>query len=255
MRAVFGKAVTGLLAVFLAVPASAGETTFDAALAYAARDEYTLPNGVDKSDNDILRLTTALSWSAGDGRMRAALELGVRNEDFNGSFPAVTGGELVFARRVGNQRYGLGGRFRAAEDLTKTTELGYSAEHLGQKLDLHGLVGMQFLAEPDKVPGRDGTGLFGQADANFYLTDNWAIGGGFLADTDGEVYGVGTEYRFAGTSVSVFMDYAEAFNSYRGVESYDTLSAGIRIMPGTKSLRAARQSNLGRVMHRLAEVQ
>ncbi|MCA8884475.1 MAG: hypothetical protein KDA50_12135 [Rhodobacteraceae bacterium] len=255
MRALFNGAGTGFVAVALALPVWAGETTFDAGLAYFARDEITLPHGTEESDNDILRLTTAISWSAGDGRMRAALELGVRNEDFNGSYPAVTGGELVFARKVGDQRYGIGARLRSAEDLSTTTELGYSAEHLGQRFEARGFMGLQYVADPDVVRGREDTGVFGQVDTSLYLSDNWVLDAGLLADTDGEVYGVGSEYRFGGSSFSVYMDYAEAYNSYRGVESYDTLSAGIRFVPGTKTLRAARQSNLNRVMYRMVEVQ
>ena len=96
MRAGRALPLAAVIAVTGAAPVVAQNTEFDAALNYAARDEILLPGDTEKSDNDIFRLTTALSWDAGyDGRMRVALELGVRNEDFNGNFPAVTGCALL----------------------------------------------------------------------------------------------------------------------------------------------------------------
>ncbi|MEV8466517.1 hypothetical protein AB0T83_06945 [Fluviibacterium sp. DFM31] len=254
MRAVGFGAVLAVLAGIST--AQAQNVEFDAALNYAARDEILQPGDHDKSDNDIFRLAMALSWDAlGDGRMRAALELGVRNEDFDGHYPAVNGFELAFGRRVGMQRYAAGARFRAADDLSTTTELAYSAEHFGRSIDWHGLFGAQFIADSDDVPGRDGPGLFGQVDGDFYINDNWLLMAGALADTDGAVYGFGTEYRFGDAPVSLFLDYAEAFDDYRGQRNYDSLSVGIRLIPKAKSLRSFHQSNLSRAMFRLVEVQ
>lgn len=256
MRAGRALPLAAVIAVTGAAPVVAQNTEFDAALNYAARDEILLPGDTEKSDNDIFRLTTALSWDAGyDGRMRAALELGVRNEDFNGNFPAVTGGELTFGRRVGNQRYAAGGRLRSAEDMSTTTELAYSAEHFGSLIDWHALVGVQFVGDADAVPGRSGTSVFGQVDANYYVNSNWVITAGVLADTDGEVYAFGTEYRPGDSRLSLFLDYAEAFDEYRGQRNYDSLSVGIRLVPKAKTLRKFRQTNLNRTMFRFVEVQ
>ncbi|WP_193142537.1 MULTISPECIES: hypothetical protein [unclassified Meridianimarinicoccus] len=254
MRAVGFGTVLAVLAGISAAHAQNAE--FDAALSHAAREEVTQPGDSDKSDNDISRLAMALSWDAGgDGRMRAALELGVGNEDFDGPYPALNGFELAFGRRVGMQRYAAGARIRSDDDFSTTTELAYSAEHFGRSIDWHGLFGMQFVADSDDVPGRDGPGLFGQVDGDFYINDNWLLMAGALADTDGAVYGFGTEYRFDGAPISLFLDYAEAFNDYRGQQKYDSLSVGIRIMPKSKSLRSFHQSNLSRAMFRLVEVQ
>ncbi len=235
--------------------AIAQETGFDAALEYAARDELETNDG-EEIDNDFLRLTTALNWSAGDGRARGALELGLRNEDFNGETLFTGGLEFVFARRVGRQRYGLGGRVRTAEELSTTTELGYAIEHLGNSFDLRGLAGLQLVGDSDEVPGRsDDAGVFGLGELTIYPGDNLALSGGVFGDADGTVFNVGAEYRPGTTPLSFFVEYAEAFDEYRDFAGYDNLSAGIRIVPGASSVREQRQGGLARVLRRPVEVQ
>lgn len=253
MLQVRAAALAGLAAMG-AGQGAAQSGQFDAALAYSARDEVPGPDG-EQLDNDLARLTAGYAWSVGDGRMRAALEFGVRNEDFESNPPFIWGTELVYGRRVGNQRYSLGARLRSDEDLSTTTELGYIAQHLGQAYDLRVVLGLQLVGDVDDVAGRSDTSVFGLGEAAFYFSDNWAISGGLLADSDGEVYTVGTEFRPAGASVSLFVDYAEAFDGYRDGDSYDNLTAGIRIVPGTRSLREQRQSGFYRIFQRSVEVQ
>lgn len=243
------------LATALAGTAVAQGVQFDAAAEYAARDELRLEDG-DEIDNDFLRLTFGLTGDAGiDGRLRGALELGVRNEDFDGDYPAIGGGELVFARQVGRQRYGIGARFRTADELSTTTELGYAAEHLGDSFDLRGLVGVQLIADEDEAPGRDGSGGFGLVEATIYPQDDFALSAGILADGDGEVFSLAAEFRPGAAPVSFFVEYAEAFDEYRDVPGYDNLSAGIRFTPGLSSVRASRQDGLARILRRPVEVQ
>ncbi|PWR04195.1 hypothetical protein DKT77_02555 [Meridianimarinicoccus roseus] len=252
-KAVF---IMAALAAVGSAPVMAQGTQFDAALAYTARDEIVLPGQTEKIDNDIARLTAGLSWGAGDGRMRAALELGFgNNNNWNGDYPANYGGELVFARKVGNQRYGLGARLRTLEDLSTTTEIAYAIEHIGNSLDLRGLVGMQLIADETKVPGRDASGFFVQGEATVYASDSLALSAGLLADSDGEAYGAGVEYRPSGWGMSFFLEYSEAFDDYRGFASYDEFAGGIRIVPGTSSLKSQRQGGLGRIMQRYMEAQ
>jgi hypothetical protein len=239
------------------VAGAAGAQQFDAGFGYTARDEITKPGTTEELDNDIARLALGLTWGAGgDGRMRGALELGfANNDDWSGDLTGNYGVELVFARKVGNQRYGLGGRFRDDAELTSTTEIAYSIEHLGESLDLRGLVGLQMLADADRVPGRDDNTLFAQGEVTIYPTSALALSAAVLADGDGEGYGVGVEYRPAGWGVSFYLDYAEAFDDYRDVASYDAFAGGIRFVPGTSSLKAQRQGGLGRIMHRYFEAQ
>jgi hypothetical protein len=251
-------ALTATLAAAIAGTAAAQGVTFDGALSYSARDELTDPNDPDnKFDNDIFRAMGAVTWSLGDGRMRAALEYGVQNNDFSGDYPWMAGVELAFGRRVGDRRYGIGARVRGAEDLSTTTELGYAMQHLGTRFDLRGLVGGQFIANADDVPGRDNeASLFGLGEATYYATPNLALSGAIQGDTDGWVYGAGVEYSAASWGgISLFLDYAEAFDEYRGQSTYDSLTGGIRIVPGAATLRAARQSNLGLLLRRYVEVQ
>ena len=242
-----------------ALPAgvAAQDIRFDGSLAYSARDEVVGERDGEEIDNDILRLTAALSWPAGgDGQMRAALEFGVGNDDFSGDYPGLGGVELAFARNVGAQRYTLGGRVRTADDLTTTTELAYVIERLGEGFDLRGMVGLQALNDPDLVVGRDGSSAFALGEIGVYLTENLVVSGGLMADGDGEVFGAGVEYRPRTLGgISFFLDYGEAFDEYRGVGSYDEFVGGIRIVPGASSLRDARQGNLARVLQRFVEVQ
>ena len=248
----------GLLGVLAVLPMGAQSqgTQFDGTFAYTARDEITLPGDTEEIDNDIARFVGGIRWSAGDGAMRAALELGFGNDDnWSGSYPANYGGELVFARQVGNQRYGIGARVRTADQLSTSTEIAYAIERIGTAVDLRGLLGVQLLADDDKVPGREGAGYFAQGEATFYASDALALSAGLLADIDGEAYGLGVEYRPAGWGMSFFLEYSEAFDDYRDFESYDEFSGGIRIVPGSTSLKSQRQGGLGRILQRYMEVQ
>jgi hypothetical protein len=251
MAGIAAGAVIGLTA------GATGAQQFDATFGYAARDEITEPGTTEELDNDVAALVLGLTWGAGgDGQMRGAIELGFANNDnWSGDLTGNYGAELVFARKVGNQRYGLGARYRSDEELTSTTEISYAIEHLGERLDLRGLVGLQLLADADKVPGRDSNTFFVQGELTLYPTDALALAGAVLADGDGEGFGVGVEYRPSGWPVSLFLDYAEAFDDYRDVASYDSLSGGLRFVPGTSSLKAQRQGSLGRLMQRYFQAQ
>lgn len=248
--AVFGFAAAAPLVV------TAQGTQFDAALSYSARDEVTLPDRAGEFDNDIALLTTGLSWGAGDGRMRGALEVGfTNNDDWNDDYSSIYGGELLFTRKVGNQRFGLGGRVRAIDELTTSTEVAYSIEHIGSAIDLRGLLGLQLLADEEKVPGREDAGVFAQGEATFYPSNALAVSAGLLADNDGEAYGAAVEYRPRGWGMSFFLDYSQAFNDYRGFDEYDEFTGGIRFVPGSSSLKSQRQGNVGRVMQRYMQAQ
>lgn len=248
--------ICGLLGL-APLSAMAKDPQFDATFAYIARDEIPNTNGIGKSDNDLAGLNAGLTWGAGgDGRIRAALEIGFgNNENWKGNYPANYGGELIFARKVGKQRYGLGARVLSLEDQTTSTEIGYSIEHLGDKIDLRGLAGVQILANENEVQGRDSSAFFLQGEMTLYPSDNLALSGGLLGDNDGEAYGVGAEYRPSGWGFSMFLEYSEAFDDYRGFASYDEFAGGIRFVPGTKNLKAQRQGNLSRLLQRYMQAQ
>ena len=256
-RIMAGPCRVGLMAGAVGLAGTAGAQQFDAGFGYTARDEITRPGETEELDNDIARLVLGLTWGAGgDGRMRGALELGfANNDDWSGDLTGNMGAELLFARKVGNQRYGLGARVRDDAELTTATEFAYAVEHIGEVLDLRGLVGLQLLSEAERVPGRDDNTFFAQGEVTIYPSSGLALSAALLADGDGEGYGVGAEYRPAGWSVSFYLDYAEAFDSYRGFDSYDAFAGGIRFVPGTSSLKAQRQGGLGRVMQRYFEAQ
>ncbi|MCA8879068.1 MAG: hypothetical protein KDA73_03735 [Rhodobacteraceae bacterium] len=258
MRAPTYLAALGMAAALSAGAAQAQGTRFDGAVSYSARDEVKDENNTDEHiDNDIFRITAGLSWSAGDGRARAAIELGVMNDFFDGNYPGDYGMEVDYARRVGNQRYGIAGRVRTSEELSTTLELGYALQHLGETFDLRGLAGFQFITDPDKVRGRDGNSIFGLGEATLYATPNWAISAAVQGDTGGAVWGVGTEYRRKNWGgLSVFLDYGQAFDDYRSVPEYDAFVGGIRFFPGAgNTLREQRQSSLALLMRRYVEVQ
>lgn len=222
---------------------------FDLALSYSARET------MNTSDNDVLRLNSGVSWGVGDGKMRAALELGVRNENFQGPYPSVTGAELQFARSVGNNRYGIGARIRDAEDLTTTSELAYTVEHFGSAITWRGMGGFQHLANTGHVQGRSQSSGFVQGEADLFLTDNWSVSAGLMADADGQIWGLGTEYRPSGWRTSLFLDWGHALTDYRGVSGYNDLTGGIRFIPRADTLRSFRRSNIARMMFRFVEVQ
>lgn len=247
----------GVMAVTAGAAGAAGAQQFDAGFGYTARDEIPKPGTAEELDNDIARLVLGLTWGAGgDGRMRGAVELGfANNDDWSGDLTGNLGAELVFARKVGQQRYGLGARVRDDSELTTATEFAYAIEHIGDALDLRGLVGIQLLADAARVPGRDDNTFFAQGEVTIYPSSALALSAAVLADGDGEGYGVGVEYRPAGWGVSFYLDYAEAFDSYRGFDGYDAFAGGIRVVPGTSSLKAQRQGGLGRVMQRYFEAQ
>lgn len=246
----------------LAGPVRAEGVTFDGAFAYSARDEVTDPDNPDESlDNDIIRLTTALSWGLGDGTMRAALEIGATNNDFNGSYPADYGAELDYGRRVGDLRHGIAARVRSSDELSTSWELAYALQSLHETFDLRGLGGVQLVEDADAVRGRSESSLYGLGEATIYVTQNWAVSAAIQGDLDGAVWGAGTEYRGRRWgNFSVFLDYGVAMEDYRGVPSYDEFVGGIRYVPGASAgaddtLRARRQSNLGLLMRRYVEVQ
>lgn len=227
----------------------------DGALAFTTRDEVAAdPDGDD--DSDILRLITAASWSLGDGRLRAALEFGLGDSD-EAEYSGLAGGELLFARRVGQQRYGLGGRLRASDQLGRSTEIAYIAEHLGDTVYARGMGGVQAIADTDEVVGRDDDlSFFALGEAGVYLSPNFALSAAVMADGDGEVYGLGAEFSpSAATGISLFVEYGEAIGEYRDDSGYDELAVGLRFVPGAGNLRAARREGLGRMMQRFVEVQ
>lgn len=249
------------LGLLTLIAGTAGAQQFDAGFSYTARDTITRPGpqpgSTEELDNDLARLALGVTWGAGgDGRMRGAVELGfANNDDWASDLTAKYGAELLFARKVGNQRYGLGARLRDDEELTTSTEFAYALEHIGESLDLRGLVGLQMLADADRVPGRDDNTFFAQGEVTVYPSGALALSAALLADGDGEAYGVGAEYRPTGWGVSLYLDYAEAFDSYRGFDGYHAFAGGIRFVPGTSSLKAQRQGGLARVMHRYFEAQ
>lgn len=251
----FKRALGGFLGLCsgaaMAVCAQAADIpAVDAALSYSAR------HTVELSDNDIFRATLGYTTSALDGSLRFALEPGVRNEYFqDGGGDPVGGAEVLFARRVGNQRYGLGARVRSASDRGTTGELAYAFENFATRMDLRGLMGIQALDKPEEVIGRDGGSLFAQGEMGFYVHDNWIISAGLMADSDGLIAGFGTEYRPRGWRASLFLEWGHAVDEYRGIPDYNDLTGGIRFVSKSKSLKSYRRASTARVMHRYVEVQ
>ncbi|MFV0244554.1 MAG: hypothetical protein ACK5IB_05965 [Qingshengfaniella sp.] len=244
------KTIVALLGCILCHPAVAQDVPrFDGALAYSAR------HTIDRRDNDIFRLTAGYSWSAMSGRIRTAVELGVDNEDFSGSYPANTGLEVDFARRVGDNRFALGARLRHDDQQSTTAELAYGIQHFGTALDWRGVVGFQGVADHGEVDGRDGASAFGIATATIWLDGEWAVDAGLEGDSDGLLYTIGTEYRPQGSAISLFALWGHAVDEYRGKPQYNDLTAGIRVVPARMSLRSFRRGSLSQIFSRAVEVQ
>ncbi len=180
---------TGALALALGGTAPAlAETAVDAMFIYSARHTMNM------ADKDLARATLVVTWGVADGKKRVALEFGVINEDFESTTDAY-GGELLFSRRVGNQRYNLGVRVRHTDQWSTSSELAYVAEHFGGATDLRGMLGLQGVADNSELRGRSKASVFGLGEVNWYATDNLALTVGLLGDSDGALGGVGGAWR------------------------------------------------------------
>ncbi len=230
----------------------AAAVDLDAALTYAARHTQ------DESDNDIFRLSTGLTWSGEAAlRTRLGVELGVRNEDFSGDYPANYGLELVAMRPWAGSlgRQGLGVRARYAEDLTTTGELAYAVNTFGNFLDFRGLVGIQVVEDAAVVRNRETASGFLLGETTYFATDDLALSLALQGDEAGALYGVGVDWRPGRGPVSFFLEWGYAVSQYRDIDRYNDLTGGIRLVRRTESLKQHRRSGLDRVMHRYVEVQ
>lgn len=228
----------------------------DGNFAYGARSTYTSPDDVE-SDNDIIRYTQGFTWRHGAAaQTRIALELGTRNEDFDDDgYEPMFGGEIVQSWRMRQGRQGLAGRVRWAEDRETTTELGYTWEHFRGPIDLRAVVAWQHVSNADNITERDGDSAFGLAELTWFPISNLALWLGISGDSDGDIGGIGIEYRPGRWPVSFFMEWGHTLVEYRGLEGYNDLYGGVRYVPKSRTLKQHRRAVTDRSFARYVEVQ
>ncbi|MCV6596561.1 MAG: hypothetical protein OIF40_05685 [Mangrovicoccus sp.] len=237
--------VAGPLAAQEALP----DFEWDGSFSYAARAT------LEDSDNDIIRATIGATWRVEGGQWRGAAELGVRNEDFSSSYPANLGAEISRSWGTGWGRHSVGGRIRWADDRETSGELAYSAERFGNAIDLRGMLGVQYVTGAEDLTERTETSAFGQIEAIWFPLDDLALWAGLMGDADGDIGGIGVEYRPRRWPVSFFMEWGHTLVEYRGLEGYNDLYGGIRFVPRSRSLKQHRRAVTDRSFARYVEVQ
>lgn len=226
-----------------AVASQAQEVTpFDAAASYAARHTE------HESDNDIARLSLGAAWAVLDGAVRLGLDLGVRNENFTGDYPAVVGSEVFYALERGDVRYGLGAQIGYAEDRGTAGTVGVAAEHFGKHVNLHGILGAYYLDSPQNTKGASQSSAYLQGDATWFVTEDWSVNAGMMVAADGDLWGIGSEYLAEGWPFSMFFEWGHATDTYRTIDRYNDLTVGFRYIPKRYTLQSYRRNNLSRMM-------
>jgi hypothetical protein len=231
----------------LCVGGAVSAQSVDYEFGYAARE--TRPT----TDNDLIYLNTGLTWQDEQGGARVEIFTGVRNEDFNGQFPAQLGLDyLRFQNRNGFQT-GFGARANWSEDIATTAELFAGLQTFSAKTSMRGLIGAQQTF--GTVPGRSESGVFGVAEFSWYVLDEWALRTGVQSDTDGTLVAIGSEWGLGKQGFSLLAEFAMAPDTYRGLSSHDNLTVAVRYTPGRGSLMDRDRRNADRLSHRYLAVQ
>lgn len=246
----------------IAIPATAQDALprfeLDGNFSYGARNTYTSPEPEsEESDNDIIRYTQGLTWRLSrDRQTRLAAELGVRNEDFsNDGYTGMFGVEHSFTWNSDWGRQSLGGRIRWAHDRETTGEAGYAVEWFRGDWAARGVIAYQGINNADNITERDGSSAFGLAEVTWFPIDDLAFWLGISGDSDGDIGGVGIEYRPGRLPVSFFLEWGHTLVEYRGLEGYNDLYGGIRYVPRSRSLKEHRKAVTDRSFARYVEVQ
>lgn len=228
----------------------------DVTLSYHARETINL------RDNDILRFSFGIADPGIAGTSRLVFSGGFRDVGINlfsdsddVSFDQLDlGVEALWMRDFNSHHRGFGLRVIYAEDAETSAELAYLYERFGHTVDIRLVGGVQGVS--DTVAGRDDVGLFGLAEATWWLSENTLFRVGLQADSDGELATFGFETALGRGPISVYLDFGGAINGYRGIGAYNDFSGGIRIALGTqKTLRQTLRSGHIRTFARAVEVQ
>ncbi|HEY0599264.1 hypothetical protein [Brevundimonas sp.] len=161
-------------------------------------------------------------------------------------------GQVHLTRKVGNVRAGGFVAVSDAGDDTLTT-VGAEVQKYFSNMTLSGAVAFSTMDAADAISVSGGLG--------YYAMDNLrldvGVGGGQIEFTgaNAEYYsaGVGAEYQFAGTPVSLFTAYDHTTVDDADLD-VDTVTFGVRISFGSDGLKAREESgaDLGRTVGGLA---
>lgn len=241
-------ALTGAIAL-AGTALSAQQAELDAAFSYAARTT------IERSDNDLARLSAGLTFPDAQSQLRIGGELGVLNEDFDDA-SLVGGLEMSFLQLAPQGRYGPAARLRYADELSTTGEILYAIQRFtGPAFDIRGLGAVQAVADEDEVAGRSAVSPFGLLELTAYAGDDLALSASYSGDLDGDIGGLGIEYRPPGWTISLFAEWGVTLSGYRDNDGYNDLTGGIRFIPGGGTVKSTRRTSPERVFSRPVEVQ
>lgn len=236
--------IAGLLSL-LAVDVTAGE--IDLEFGYAARETRV------STDNDMLYLNFGKTIEMGEFLHRFEVLTAVRNENFNGSYPAQLQAEYNRVWHSTDSLTGVGVRGNWSEDIETTGELFGSYQVFWDQMSFRANLGAQFTF--GDVPGRTDNGVFLVTEVSWYATDSLVLRGGMQIDTDGEFVALGAEWQIAESDWSIFAETAVAPDEYRDLKSHDNLSVAVRWTPGLQSFRSRDLDRAERLSHRYFAVQ
>jgi len=222
---------------------------------------YTARTTILGSDNDIFTLNTGLTWSKGaTGTRRATgtrlvLNTGVRNEYWSGSFPPLSGVEILRFSTNANTRRGVAARLEWAADRSTTNELIYGWEQFDADSTLRLALGLQSVVQISAVQGRYALAGFGIAEKSWYLNDNLALRAGAQIDDGGLLLAAQGEMKLGRWPVSFLMEWTYAATSYRDEPGYNDLTGALVYVREFGTLKSRDRRLPLRLTHRYAAVQ
>ncbi|ANP46973.1 hypothetical protein [Candidatus Viadribacter manganicus] len=207
-------------ALAIAAPGVASAQSGYADLGYSTTD-------AGSNDIDTWQLGGAYAWG-GNGSLGFQLDgvIGNHEYDTGGDADTYNLGAHLFTR---NDSYLLGGFVSLGN-----TDFGGGFDYDYYTVGVEGAYYLERTTFNGALSYSDASDLNADATAldlgvTHFVTDNFSFGGtvgfGELADNDFTTYGVGAEYQFSSTPISLYAGYTK--NDYDGFET-DTLSAGVR---------------------------
>ena len=222
--------------------AQANDVLHSFSLGYIARET------IGPVDNDLVLgtygRTTPDLWLSGT--------LGGRSETEN-DFSIILGAEAARLRPRTGGRDGFGGRLSFGEDAPSSVELFYGREWWSDTVTWQVLAGIE-AAEDGTLPSGDDLGAFAFAGLRYAPRDRWAIRAGLSVQDSGTLGLVGATWQVRRESQTfLFLDYARGLGRYGGVELYDDLFFGVRILTGRGGVEARDRAHGGALFQRVVQ--
>lgn len=231
----------------LAAPHAKAQPLFDASLNYFARDN------VAGNDNDIIRSSIGASFDKGAAGYRLELDLGVRNNFFEGSYPLDSRIAALRYYRLEQGSWGYGGRLSGFEGGEFGVEaMVYRMEERGPFTG-RALFGLQGITGTDPFADSRNFSAFAVAEIAYYPTDALSLRASATLD-DLDILGtIGAELGFG--RAALFADWTLAANRYRTDQYYNDFVFGLRITSPFTSLRARERGSQSRAFLRPVDPQ